>query len=186
MIKCARCGTQNNETALYCDECGSRLKNAGKFDAPEQRSGSTELEKESGSGAFAIEPVVSGGAWAKEIASHNLSAKQPGAKLIVERGRTPGKEFILDNSEITIGRWDADNGVFPDVDLDADDAEAKVSRRHARILHEGNRFWIEDAGSTNGTFVNRGRRLIPGSRQELKDGDEIIVGKTFLRFQIIR
>jgi pSer/pThr/pTyr-binding forkhead associated (FHA) protein len=36
---------------------------------------------------------------------------------------------------------------------------------------------IEDLGSTNGTFVNRGRRLAPGDRQPLKDGDEIIVGK---------
>jgi pSer/pThr/pTyr-binding forkhead associated (FHA) protein len=43
---------------------------------------------------------------------------------------------------------------------------------------------VEDLGSTNGTFVNRGRRLLPGSPQVLTDGDEIIVGKTFLRFKI--
>ena len=43
---------------------------------------------------------------------------------------------------------------------------------------------IEDLGSTNGTFVNRGRRLLPGSPQTLDEGDEIIVGKTFLRFHI--
>jgi len=39
-------------------------------------------------------------------------------------------------------------------------------------------------GSTNGTFINRGRRLIPGIAQSIKDGDEIIVGKTFLRFYV--
>ena len=84
------------------------------------------------------------------------------------------------------GRWDADGGVFPDVDLDSDDPEAKVSRRHARISLRNGQYVIEDLGSTNGTFVNRGHRLAPGDRQPLKDGDEIIVGKTFLRFRVAR
>jgi hypothetical protein len=107
------------------------------------------------------------------------------ARLIIERGKNAGKEFILSESEINIGRWDADNGIFPDVDLDADDTEAKVSRRHARIIRYNNQYLVEDLGSTNGTFINRGRRLHPGSRQIIEDGDEIIVGKTFLRFQVI-
>jgi pSer/pThr/pTyr-binding forkhead associated (FHA) protein len=52
-------------------------------------------------------------------------------------------------------------------------------------VRDGN-YLIEDLGSTNGTFVNRGRRLAPGDRHPLKDGDEIIVGKTFLRFRVAR
>jgi pSer/pThr/pTyr-binding forkhead associated (FHA) protein len=108
------------------------------------------------------------------------------ATLVIERGISAGKKFPLSSLDASIGRWDADGGVFPDVDLDSDDPEAKVSRRHARIsLREGN-YLIEDLGSTNGTFVNRGRRLAPGDRQPLKDGDEIIVGKTFLRFRVAK
>jgi len=108
------------------------------------------------------------------------------AKLVINRGRSLGKEFFLNNDEMHIGRWDADGGIFPDVDLDADDPEAKVSRRHARILRRNAQYFIEDLGSTNGTFVNRGRRLLPGDRQQLRDGDELIIGKTFLRFDILR
>ena len=108
------------------------------------------------------------------------------AKLIIQRGRSAGKQFSLHEDEAQIGRWDADGGVFPDVDLDTDDPEAKVSRRHARITRRGEEYFIEDLGSTNGTFINRGRRLLPGDRQALRDGDEIIVGKTFLRFYVIR
>lgn len=93
-----------------------------------------------------------------------------------------GKEFPLAAEESLIGRWDADGGIFPDVDLDQDDPEAKVSRRHARIHCLNSQYLIEDLGSTNGTFVNRGPRLLPGTRQPLKNGDEIIVGKTFLKF----
>jgi hypothetical protein len=106
------------------------------------------------------------------------------ASLVIERGDVPGTEFRLTNDESTIGRWDADNGIFPDVDLDAHDADAKVSRRHARIVRKNGIYYVEDLGSTNGTYVNRGRRLLPGNAQTLNDGDEIIVGKTFLRFQI--
>jgi len=108
------------------------------------------------------------------------------ARLIIERGGRIGKEFPIIGIETNIGRWDADSGIFPDVDLDEDDAEAKVSRRHARIVNHNSQFFIEDLGSTNGTFVNRGRRLLPGKRHMLQNGDEVIVGKTFLKFQILK
>lgn len=107
------------------------------------------------------------------------------AVLIIERGDSPGTEFALVNDESTIGRWDAENGVFPDIDLDAFDSDAKVSRRHARIKRAEGAYYIEDLGSTNGTYVNRGRRLLPGNVEVLNDGDEVIVGKTFLRFQLM-
>src|SRR5205807_9971729 len=97
-----------------------------------------------------------------------------------------GYKFSLRSPESQIGWWDAEDGVFPDVDLYSDDPEAKVSRRHARISVRDGNYLIEDLGSTNGTFVNRGRRLAPGDRYPLKDGDEIIVGKTFLRFRVTR
>jgi len=118
--------------------------------------------------------------------SDNKQSKSRGvhSSLKIERGDAVGTEFALSADESFIGRWDADNGVFPDIDLDAHDPEAKVSRRHARIMYENGTYTIEDLGSTNGTFVNRGRRLIPGSAQPIKDGDEIIVGKTFMRFYV--
>lgn len=115
-----------------------------------------------------------------------LHSNGPHAKLVIHRGRSVGKEFLLNEDEAHIGRWDADGGIFPDVDLDADDPEAKVSRRHARIVRRNEQYFIEDLGSTNGTFINRGRRLLPGDRQQLHDGDEVIVGKTFLRFQVVK
>ena len=104
------------------------------------------------------------------------------ARLVIQRGGKIGKEFLLYESEALIGRWDADGGIFPDIDLDQDDPEAKISRRHARLIQVNNQFLIEDLGSTNGTFINRGPRLLAGIRQPLNHGDEIIVGKTFLKF----
>ena len=112
----------------------------------------------------------------------SVNGLQVHARLVIQRGGQIGKEFPLTENDSLIGRWDADGGIFPDIDLDQDDPEAKVSRRHARIHWQNNQYAIEDLGSTNGTFVNRGPRLLPGNKQALKNGDEIIVGKTFLKF----
>jgi hypothetical protein len=120
-----------------------------------------------------------------EVQRRPATGAAPHAKLVIHRGRSVGKEFPMCEDESHIGRWDADGGIFPDVDLDSDDPEAKVSRRHARITRRGGQYYIEDLGSTNGTFVNRGRRLLPGDRQPLRDGDEVIVGKTFLKFHVL-
>src|SRR6185295_5953979 len=134
------------------------------------------------------EPEVAAG---KASAAVNVSSslgtgEKAHARLVIERGKSIGKQFLLTAPESNIGRWDADGGVFPDVDLDSDDPEAKVSRRHARITWNDGKHFLEDLGSTNGTFVNRGKRLPPGTRQSLNDGDEIIVGKTFLRFYLVK
>jgi hypothetical protein len=193
MIICERCGTENLNGSRYCDECGAALWLAGK-------SGGLSLpgSKKNGSDGNGSKEAPAAVAQSTGKASSPLMSEQQTAvplvesgnpvhaTLVIERGNSSGKQFPLSNKEANIGRWDADGGVFPDVDLDSDDPEAKVSRRHARISLREDKYVIEDLGSTNGTFVNRGHRLTPGERQPLKDGDEIIVGKTFLRFRVAR
>src|SRR3982750_2004459 len=51
---------------------------------------------------------------------------------------------------------------------------ASVSRRHAMIEKEGDRFVIADLGSRNGTFVND----IPIKRRELQHGDRVRIGES--------
>jgi FHA domain-containing protein/zinc ribbon protein len=186
MITCERCGTQNLDGSRYCDECGAALWLAGRpVDRPHPQANGNDSRGNKDipvTVARAAAPPVSGlvsqqGAGAIAVGSQN-------ATLTIERGKSAGKQFAISPGGSDIGRWDADGGVFPDVDLDSDDPEAKVSRRHARISMQNGQYVIEDLGSTNGTFVNRGRRLKPGERQPLNDGDEIIVGKTFLRFRL--
>lgn len=123
---------------------------------------------------------------AADQADDEEAAKNVHSTLTIERGSAVGKEFSLSSEETFIGRWDADNGIFPDVDLDSHDPEAKVSRRHARVLFKDGTYSVEDLGSTNGTFINRGRRLLPGNPNILNDNDELIVGKTFMRFRVKR
>lgn len=193
MIKCPGCGTSNLETSRFCDECGMRLIAAHSgHSAPEPPAYVPPQAPEQFQRPFNVTSV---GAPPFGIEHNGPSEPAPRpadiagtahATMTIERGDAPGTEFKLVNEESTIGRWDADNGVFPDIDLDAFDADAKVSRRHARIFRRNEAYFIEDLGSTNGTYINRGRRLLPGTAQALNDGDEVIVGKTFLRFHIVR
>jgi len=196
MIKCHNCGTGNLDTSQFCDECGTKLVRFQQ-DAAQAPLYVPPLTETPPSVAVAIEPPPPRAAQVTSVgipplngvvdAVADVRTSQPGgaamnAKLVIERGDGPGTEFRIVGTESIIGRWDADNGVFPDVDLDSHDSEAKVSRRHARIRLQDGNYIIEDLGSTNGTYVNRGRRLLPGMAQVINDGDEVIVGKTFLRF----
>lgn len=197
MTICERCSTENLDGSQYCDECGGPLGAAGtqaKKSVGTGNSGSPTDSREmsEAQAAIAINHEVAAQMPSSALPGFNVSsgsiALMDGAhaRLVIERGRSAGKQFPLSDDESQIGRWDADGGIFPDVDLDADDPEAKVSRRHARIMRRNGQYFVEDLGSTNGTFINRGRRLLPGDRQPLRDGDEIIVGKTFLRFHIVK
>ena len=204
MITCESCRSENWDGAQFCDECGKSLPrpaSAGNVAAPgfkaQSDSGarpnsSTTQAGDNGHPAPVVFPdpkpvtaTVAGGARAAAAdTSRGLATAH--AVLTISRGLSAGREFPVHEDEAYIGRWDADSGIFPDVDLDADDPEAKVSRRHARITRRAGQYFIEDLGSTNGTFVNRGRRLVPGDRLPLKDGDEIIIGKTFLHFRVMK
>ena len=185
MITCDRCKTENLDGSQYCDECGAPLRPNGRRSPPQNRPAP------GGNGTHApspnAQPQVAGGRVSAGLSFSSLrTPPKPHARLVIEKGRSTGKQFLLSDTEAQIGRWDADGGIFPDVDLDTDDPEAKVSRRHARITLNNGQYFLEDLGSTNGTFINRGKRLPPGQRQALCDGDEIIVGKTFLRFHIMK
>ena len=205
MITCDRCKTENLDGSQYCDECGAPLRpngrpashsNAGgSYQPPSGYQPPSDYQSPGAQGQNGSSHAHSPGT-KPEFAGKRVSAglsfsslrqpNKPHARLVIEKGRSSGKQFTLSDTEAQIGRWDADGGIFPDVDLDTDDPEAKVSRRHARITLSNGQYFLEDLGSTNGTFINRGKRLPPGQRQVLCDGDEIIVGKTFLRFHIVK
>ena len=79
---------------------------------------------------------------------------------------------VLDSSAVTLGR-----GGQNDLALDNDDF---ASARHARIEPRRDGVWVEDIGSTNGTYVN-GARI--SKARVLRNGDVIRVGATDLRYE---
>lgn len=95
------------------------------------------------------------------------------ATLTILSGINAGQVYALDGTEHVIGR-----GTEADVWLE----DGGVSRRHARITcRSDGRYFVEDLGSTNGTFVGAQRIHV----SEIRPGDRVQIGPhVTLRFQI--
>ncbi len=98
----------------------------------------------------------------------------PLARLEIHSSSGPSQEFLLDRDLVGIGR-------APDNALVLNDPA--VSRYHARIVREANRYLITDLGSSNGTRVNDAE-LSPRTIQPLTDGDVIHIGTFELQFRL--
>jgi hypothetical protein len=95
-----------------------------------------------------------------------------------------GAELSLpDQEEITVGREDPSSGIFPDIDLTPYGGEdGGVSRRHARMLHIGDDYFVEDLQSTNYTKLD-GQRLPAHVRERLEDGARLDFGRVAVIFR---
>jgi hypothetical protein len=71
-------------------------------------------------------------------------------RLVVRQGPVPGHIYELNKDVVNIGR---------DIENDFVINDAEVSRKHARLTLEADRYKIEDLNSTNGTYID-GQRLI--------------------------
>ena len=94
-----------------------------------------------------------------------------GESCLVEiHGPQLGKKYILDEEEFTIGR-DVKNNIVVDLD--------NVSRRHAKITLRQGKCFVQDLGSTNGTYLNDQEVL---EETPLRSGDFVKVGGSIFKF----
>jgi hypothetical protein len=100
-----------------------------------------------------------------------LATDQHRASLVVRQGVNVGTTYQITSAEAVLGR---------DEDTDVSVRDPEVSRRHARISWQSGDYYVEDLGSTNGTFLNG---ALVTSPQPLRSGDTIGVGQTLLVFQ---
>ena len=84
-----------------------------------------------------------------------------------------GREYLLHEGENSIGRESADVLL----------ADPTVSRKHAVLTIEGAKCWIEDLGSSNGTYAD-GKRVESGERVEVTDGAEVKFGSAVLTLKV--
>ncbi len=105
-------------------------------------------------------------------AQGGLEMTLPGVPALIGlQGIAAGSTFALTAGDLTIGR-DGENEIVL--------AENTVSRRHARVLRDGQGQWtVTDLGSANGVYVNGMR----AQRAVLNMGDEIKIGDNYFRFQ---
>jgi hypothetical protein len=110
-------------------------------------------------------------------AAAGLQASRPSlvtGRLVVVKSPDleDGEEFVVNSSQLTIGR-----GNQNDIPISSDEY---ASARHARFEPRQDGVWVQDLGSTNGTFLNGARLEHP---RRLTGGDVVRIGETDLRFE---
>jgi pSer/pThr/pTyr-binding forkhead associated (FHA) protein len=139
--------------ARFCSSCGSAL------------------EAESGEETtITFAPVDATGEILDDDVAVSISElAESTAMVVVKRGPNAGSKFVLDADVTQAGR-------HPDSDIFLDDIT--VSRRHAEIVRGPSGYTVRDAGSLNGTYLNRERI----EQAPLANGDELQIGKFRLVF----
>jgi pSer/pThr/pTyr-binding forkhead associated (FHA) protein len=111
---------------------------------------------------------------ARKASNRSRPAKRPrGAPTLIAivEGANEGETVSLDEAPILIGR-----GSDAAIRLDDD----YVSTRHARIASSGDQWFVEDLGSTNGTYIGSHRLTQPTT---LQLGSKVRIGKTILELR---
>jgi pSer/pThr/pTyr-binding forkhead associated (FHA) protein len=148
MSYCPECGHHNRESARFCGRCGASL-----------------LEPDAG------EPTQAFAAYVEEEAAEEAGDDADDGAVLVIRvgGGRAGEQFAINADKMAIGRAPS-AAVFLD--------DITVSREHAILERRADGLHLSDAGSLNGTYVNRQR--IESVR--LADGDEVQIGKYRLAY----
>ena len=152
-VYCNNCGHRNPVGSNFCSSCGSVL----------------ETHAADATTTITFHPIAPSDPVDEEVTIDLDDLPQGVGELVVLRGPKAGSRFLLDRPVTTAGR-------HPDSDIFLDDIT--VSRRHAEVARTAGGYLVRDAGSLNGTYVNRERI----DEAPLHNGDEVQVGKFKLVF----
>jgi len=191
MVKCPFCQYQNEDGALFCEQCKSDLSAVPAAGGVETMP-MAALVGDGGAPAMAMPmgdmPMLAEALPAAPAAAPAPAA--PGAKLaadakprlVVLRGLKLNVEYPIYEGNNFIGRADE-----KPVDIDLDDQEPPdrvwSSRQHALVVFENGELNLEDLNSANGTFVNR-TRVYPGQKRAIAPNDVIQVGTVQLKLKV--
>jgi hypothetical protein len=194
---CPNCQTENANDALFCENCGYDFTTGALPRAPEPVSEldlgapSAPVTAEAPAQAAAGEPSIAppipgtggvqadaGAAWVAELWVDPDWYAQQDAE---EPCPSPGLPVTvpLTSRSLLVGRTSNSRNIHPQLDCSND---IGVSRRHAQLTTDGQRWWVEDLQSSNGTFVGGARGPLPtqpvppGQRKELDEDDRIYLG----------
>ena len=168
--ECPNCSAVNSPDALFCEACGYDFT-----------TGSMPRRAEPAAAATAAPGNISpplAAAWVAEIwIDPDWYADQESTDPLP----SPGLPQVvpLRNTSVLIGRASKSRNISPDIDLSSDTG---ISRRHAQLTTDGSRWWVEDLGSSNGTYVGGALDALPktpvaaGQKQEVRTGDRIYLG----------
>ena len=173
---CPNCSAPNTPDALFCEACGYDFT-TGALPRGAAPKGSENGSEAGGATVGSIAPAIPL-EWVAEVwVDPDWYAVQEADEPMPSPGLPA--EVALTTKSLLIGRVSPSRNIHPDIDCTTDTG---VSRRHAQLTTDGQRWFVEDLGSSNGTFVGPASGPLPedpiavGPRTELDDDDRIYVG----------
>jgi len=182
-MQCPNCQHWNEAGSRFCEECGFELptntSTSGAFQATVRDASAPP------SSAAVVQPVpqadaADANAAVPDVPAQDLTpadapapAVYTGPHLLLQ---STGSIFKLGAAAV-LGREDPSL----QIDLDSYPDGKYVSHRHAQIVKMDDKYYIEDLGSSNHTWVNE-VKLAQGQQEPLKEGDLIKLGKIELTF----
>jgi hypothetical protein len=189
MTRCPHCGAEFLGDVDVCFTCGRLLTPPSTPVAPPPDTGRAcpacgkryPADYADSFCACGVE-LAGGAATAPAAPAMSVQSPAPGTRCLVLYGpdRKPAQYFPLTKDVTLIGRVDAVQGSFPDIDIDAcapPDAARKVSRRHALVLHSraDDRYLLRPLGGNTGTQIEID--MVPAlADYPLTPGTRIILG----------
>jgi len=108
----------------------------------------------------------------KQQANRLSVQKKPNITIEIRVGQKKVSQSHFSQTEVTIGR---------DTNCDLAVMDEALSAHHARMIFHHGQWWLEDLNSTNGTFLNREKLIVPAV---VITGDEFKCGNTFFIIRI--
>lgn len=180
--QCPSCGTLNRAGVLLCEACGTNLSTGQR--APlstrmigEERETWEDLPNVPIDGADTLD--VEQFEKPSKAGSGVFDERKMLLRIQVDGQDTPLLLRLSEGHQLRVGRREVDNHV--DIDLAPYDGYGKgISRRHMSLDLQDRRLEVWDLHSSNGTYLN-GIRLDPNHRHQLRDGDELRLGRMVMR-----
>lgn len=185
---CPNCQAANPPNALFCEACGYDYTTGSMprpvtpsvldLDTPADVAPAAPAAPETAQApAPSVAPPLAE-AWVAEVwidpdwyADQESTDPLPSAGVPVV--------VPLRTTSILVGRTSRSRGIHPDIDLGADNG---ISRRHCQLTTDGSRWWVEDLGSSNGTYLGSAIGPLPkdpvpaGEKREIGPDDRVYLG----------
>ncbi|WP_392390956.1 FHA domain-containing protein [Nocardioides sp. LHD-245] len=188
--ECPNCQAANPPNALFCEACGYDFT-TGSMPRPVTPSvldlgtpagaddaGTADAHRPS---APAVETSLAPpltDAWVAEVwIDPDWYADQESTDPLPSAGVPT--VVLLKTTSVLVGRTSRSRGIHPDIDLGTDNG---ISRRHCQLTTDGSRWWVEDLGSSNGTYLGSAVGPLPtdpvpvGEKREIAPDARVYLG----------
>ena len=173
---CPNCGTDNPPGALFCENCGYDFT-TGQLPQPLPPP---DVAADAAA-AHPVPPPAAPDGTVEWVAEVWVDPDWYVAQGVTDPLPSVAAPVVVPLAERTllIGRTSTSRNIHPQIDVSTDSG---VSRRHAQLTTDGQRWWIEDLQSSNGTFIGATGEALPttpitpGQRVELAEDDRVYVG----------